>query len=74
MQTGGTAPTVLNAANEVAVEAFLEGSVSFLQLAALVEDTLEYAKISPADDLTTIIKADEDARILARTKLDKLHA
>jgi len=72
MQTGGTAPTVLNAANEVAVEAFLAGSVSFLQLAELVEDTLEYAKISPAVDLTTIIEADRDARILANSKLDKL--
>ncbi len=73
MQTGGTAPTVLNAANEVAVEAFLNGSVSFLQLAGLVEDTLEYAKISPAVDLTTIIEADKEARILAKSKLDKLH-
>jgi len=72
MRTGGTAPTVLNAANEVAVEAFLAGSVSFLQLAGLVEDTLEYAKISPAVDLTTIIEADRDARILANSKLDKL--
>lgn len=71
-QTGGTAPTVLNAANEVAVEAFLDGSVSFLQLAQLVEDTLSYAKISPAVDLTTIIEADRDARISAKTILDKL--
>ena len=74
MQTGGTAPTVLNAANEIAVEAFLSGSVSFLQLASLVEDTLKYAKISPATDLTTIIEADRDARILASSKLDKLHS
>ncbi len=74
MQTGGTAPTVLNAANEIAVEAFLAGSVSFLQLAQLVEDTLEYAKISPAVDLTTIIEADTEARILASSKLDKLRA
>jgi len=72
MQTGGTAPTVLNAANEIAVEAFLAGSVSFLQLAELVEDTLSYAKISPAVDLTTIIEADKDARRLASTKLVKL--
>jgi len=71
-QTGGTAPTVLNAANEIAVEAFLAGSVSFLQLAELVEDTLSYAKISPAVELSTIIEADEDARSLAKTKLDKL--
>lgn len=72
MRAGGTAPTVLNAANEIAVDAFLAGSVSFLQLASLVEDTLAYAKISPATDLTTIIEADRDARSLAQSKLDKL--
>jgi len=71
-EAGGTAPTVLNAANEIAVEAFLDGSVSFLQLAQLVEDTLSYAKISPAVDLTTIIEADRDARLSAKTILDKL--
>ncbi len=72
MRTGGTAPTVLNAANEIAVDAFLAGSVSFLQLAQLVEDTLSYAKISPAGDLTTIIEADREARDLAKSNLDKL--
>lgn len=71
-RAGGTAPTVLNAANEIAVEAFLNGAVSFLQLAQLVEDTLSYAKISPADDLPTIIEADRDARILAEDKLNQL--
>jgi len=71
-EAGGTAPTVLNAANEIAVAAFLDGSVSFLQLAQLVEDTLGDAKISPASDLTTIIEADKQARKLAQTNLSKL--
>lgn len=71
-QTGGTAPTVLNAANEIAVDAFLNELVSFLQLSELVEDTLSDAKISPATDLPTIIEADGHARELARTKLSKL--
>lgn len=66
---GGSAPTVLNAANEVAIEAFLDGSVSFLQLPRLVADTLEKAKISPVVDLPTIIEADADARRLARELL-----
>ncbi len=69
---GGTAPTVLNAANEIAVDAFLNGSVSFLQLAQLVEDTLSDVKISPASELTTIIEADKQARELAQIKLSKL--
>ncbi len=61
-RAGGTAPTILNAANEVAVDAFLSGSVAFLQLARIVEETLSRSKISPASDLTTIIEADKNAR------------
>ncbi len=67
---GGTAPTVLNAANEMAVDAFLNGFVSFLQLAQTVEYALTEAKISPASDLTTIIEADTIARQLAQNKID----
>ncbi|NND92050.1 MAG: 1-deoxy-D-xylulose-5-phosphate reductoisomerase [Granulosicoccus sp.] len=63
---GGTAPAILNAANEVAVDAFLDGRVAFLQLSALVEKTLECSKISPANDLGTIIEADKTARDTAR--------
>ena len=43
MQQGGMAPAVLNAANEVAVEAFLAGRLGFLQIAQLVAETLEMA-------------------------------
>lgn len=64
-RVGGTAPAVLNAANEVAVAAFLDGSVAFLQLADVVEQTLGQAKISPASDLTTIIESDKQARASA---------
>lgn len=62
---GGTAPVVLNAANEVAVSLFLEDRVSFLQLSELVEETLNRANIETADDLDTILKADKNARQLA---------
>lgn len=71
-RAGGTAPTALNAANEVAVDAFLAGSVSFLQLADIVEYTLLQAKISPADDFSTIIEADTEARQLAHTFIKTL--
>lgn len=64
---GGTAPAVLNAANEIAVDAFLSGDVAFLQLSEIVEQTLGRLKISPAGDLSTIIKADEQAREMARS-------
>jgi len=64
-RAGGTAPTILNAANEIAVDAFLSGSVAFLQLFDVVEKTLSRSKISPASDLTTIIDADRNAREMA---------
>jgi len=59
---GGILPCVLNAANEIAVAAFLEGRVAFMQLTDIVAETLGRAKNSPADDLATIIAADADAR------------
>lgn len=64
-RTGGTAPAILNAANEVAVDAFLNGSVAFLQLSEVVEQTLNRSKISRASDLSTIIEADRQARKFA---------
>lgn len=69
-RVGGTAPTVLNAANEVAVAAFLDETVSFLQLTEIVAETLSYVKNSPADDLTTIIEADKGARQVAANLVD----
>lgn len=67
MREGGTAPAILNAANEVAVQGFLCGDVAFLQLANIVEQTLSTSKISPASDLSTIIEADQTARDIARS-------
>jgi 1-deoxy-D-xylulose-5-phosphate reductoisomerase len=69
MQRGGTAPAVLNAANEVAVEAFLAGRLGFLQIAQLVAQTLEMAVgrgvLGEASDLDAVLAADAAARRLA---------
>lgn len=73
LEQGGTAPVVLNAANEVAVSLFLEERVSFLQLGELVEETLNTANIETADDLDTILKADKNARQLALEVLAKFN-
>ena len=64
-EEGGAAPCVFNAANEVAVAAFLEGRLPFLGIAAAVEETLAGADTSPAHDLDELISADADARRLA---------
>jgi 1-deoxy-D-xylulose-5-phosphate reductoisomerase len=63
-ERGGTYPCSFNAANEVAVAAFLEGRVGFLDIAALVEDALGHVDGSPASDLNDLREADRKAREL----------
>jgi 1-deoxy-D-xylulose-5-phosphate reductoisomerase len=64
-ERGGTAPCAFNAANEVAVAAFLEGRLGFLEIPALVEETLARVDGAAARDLDDLIEADEEARMLA---------
>jgi 1-deoxy-D-xylulose-5-phosphate reductoisomerase len=66
LQAGGTMPAVLNAANEVAVEAFLAGRIPFLAIGAVVEETLGRHRSSPAVDVEVILSADRWAREEAR--------
>ena len=63
--TGGTAPAVLNAANEVAVERFLGGALAFTDIAEVVERTLHEFPHAGADDLDQLLEADAQARVLA---------
>lgn len=64
LEAGGTAPAVLNAANEVAVSAFLQGQIGFLAIPALVEDTLTRLPGAPAESLEALLAADAQARRL----------
>ncbi|HEY1513573.1 MAG TPA: 1-deoxy-D-xylulose-5-phosphate reductoisomerase [Gaiellaceae bacterium] len=66
-ERGGTFPCVFNAANEVAVAAFLEGRIGFLEIASLVEDALERADGAPARDLDELRDADRRAREAVET-------
>jgi 1-deoxy-D-xylulose-5-phosphate reductoisomerase len=61
---GGTFPCAFNAANEIAVAAFLEGRIGFLDIASLVEDVLGNVDGSPARDLDELREADARAREL----------
>jgi 1-deoxy-D-xylulose-5-phosphate reductoisomerase len=61
---GGTFPCAFNAANEVAVAAFLEGRIGFLDIAARVEDVLGHVDGAPARDLDELREADARARDL----------
>lgn len=62
---GQTAATVLNAANEIAVDAFMSERVSFIQLPDIIDQTLASIKLQTAADLDTILIADKEARQFA---------
>ncbi len=68
-ERGGTAPCVFNAANEVAVAAFLEGRLPFLRIADVVADALARTDGAPARDLDDLVEIDSRARALADERL-----
>jgi 1-deoxy-D-xylulose-5-phosphate reductoisomerase len=70
LDAGGTAAAVLNAANEVAVAAFLNGSLGFLQIAAIVNEALNRCALSSAESLDAVLDADAQARRLAQAAID----
>ena len=68
-EDGGTAPCVFNAANEVAVAAFLAGALPFLGIAEVVAETLAACDRAPARDLDDLVAADAEARRHAEAAL-----
>jgi 1-deoxy-D-xylulose-5-phosphate reductoisomerase len=67
---GGTAPAVLNAADEVAVAAFLDGRLEFTGIASLLAEVLDAVPLRAADDLQAILEADRMAREAAASRLE----
>jgi len=65
LNEGGTATTILNAANEIAVDAFLNKQLSFTNISKVIEKTLENTTKVNADNLQIILQADSDARQLS---------
>ena len=66
---GGNAPAVLNAANEVAVAAFLDGRLPFLRIADVISASLDAVPATAADDLDAVLIADSDGRRAAEQAL-----
>jgi 1-deoxy-D-xylulose-5-phosphate reductoisomerase len=73
MEAGGAAPAVFNAANEVAVEAFLKGQIPFLAISAVVQQTLALSVPSDPPDLPSALAADNEARRTAAAQVRLLH-
>jgi 1-deoxy-D-xylulose-5-phosphate reductoisomerase len=70
-EVGGTLPCVFNAANEVAVAAFLDRRIGFRDIGSLVADALERADGSPARDLEELMEADAEARRVTEGRLTR---
>jgi len=69
-EAGGTAPCVLNAANEVAVRAFLAGRLPFLGIPAVIEDTLERLGAGRVHSFDSLYTADREARDVASQQVE----
>jgi 1-deoxy-D-xylulose-5-phosphate reductoisomerase len=71
LRVGGTMPAVLNAANETAVQAFLEGRIRLSEIADINASVMRAHQSKPAADLVTILSADREARASANRLLSK---
>jgi 1-deoxy-D-xylulose-5-phosphate reductoisomerase len=69
-RAGGTAPTVLNAANEVAVQAFLERRLNFVGISTVIDKVLQRFNASPVQALGDVLEADAAARRLAVSMIE----
>jgi 1-deoxy-D-xylulose-5-phosphate reductoisomerase len=75
LKAGGTAPVVLNAANEIAVEAFLNRQIGFTSIASVVESALDRSACASAQtprDIEEILAVDRQARVLADRAVSQL--
>jgi 1-deoxy-D-xylulose-5-phosphate reductoisomerase len=71
LETGGTMPAVLNAANEVAVEAFLEGRLEFLKVPAVIQKTMKNHQPLRLNSVEDVLQAHSWAREEARETLNR---
>lgn len=71
LRLGGSAMGTVNAANEVAVESFLAGKIGFLDIARVIEDTLESVEHAQLDDLAAIIANDQNARAVTQELINR---
>jgi len=73
LRAAGTAPAVLNAANEVAVAAFLDKQISFLSIPRVIEAVLEDLPVGQVNSLEDVLTADVEARKTAQKQIEDLH-
>ena len=71
MVRGGNAPCILNAANEIVVQAFLQNKVGFLEMSEIIGQVLETVTPLPTPDIEALFHSDYDARIYAAELVKK---
>jgi len=71
-EAGGSAPAVLNASNEVAVDAFLQGRIGFTDISSVIESTLSSIDQCVISDIENVLNIDNEAREVALAQLDSL--
>lgn len=71
LEAGGTAPVTLNAANEMAVAAFISEEIGFLDIVPVVQATLDKAKLRKVEQLEDVLAADQKAREIAKKQIRK---
>lgn len=72
LKAGGIAPALMNAANEVAVDAFLHGRLGFTSIASVAQAVLDEIPVTAADDLDCVLEADRRARESAALMVEKI--
>ena len=72
LKEGGTAPAALNAANEVAVAAFLDGRLRYTAIPQVIRGALDTSDAAPADSLEAVLEADRHARRVANDRVARL--
>ncbi|PCH85949.1 MAG: 1-deoxy-D-xylulose-5-phosphate reductoisomerase [Piscirickettsiaceae bacterium] len=72
LKAGGTAPAILNAANEVAVESFLQGELKFTNIARVIDNVLGRLTVQVADSIDTVLAVDKQAREEAVAQVEAL--
>jgi 1-deoxy-D-xylulose-5-phosphate reductoisomerase len=70
---GGTLPAVMNAANEIAVEAFLKGRLKFMDILKIVEQTMESHRKLPGETVEEILESDGWARKTAQSMINRVN-
>jgi len=72
MEKGGNSPCVLNAANEIVVQAFLEDKIGFLQMSDVIEQCIKTVAFIAKPKLEDYIKSDREARNITQKIIDSL--